>query len=141
MTDTYIGNFPLEFTLNKPFVEVNVMRWIYSDMLEAGDSNKKFKKSHQQLIDCLEWKIDDCDDMFIKDCLTRGIQTPVVIELKKDKLVLFEGHHRFAVAWEYQLALPMVIVDDGFAWTLQEKMFENAIMWCNGELGEKYVPI
>lgn len=60
-------------------------------------------------------KFNDCSGYFIDDILRHGVRVPACLNLYGNGVYVGNGHHRLAVAVEYDLVLP-VVFDDRDIW-------------------------
>jgi len=56
----------------------------------------------------MESKYEHCTDHFIDSCRYDGIQAPACIQFSDGRVYFGNGHHRFAVALNHDLVLPVV---------------------------------
>lgn len=105
----------LELITRSLFTENDVSSLIESNQIYSSEGRllSHYANPSEQLLSVLEWKFEECNQRFIDSCRNDGIKTPVILEVdNRDLYMLSEGHHRMAVALEYNLPCMIYVVNN-----------------------------
>lgn len=95
--------------------KINEEAWVYPNVL-IKELNLKFwdQDGHESFEDLIAYKYKECHIKFINSMLA-GQKMPVLVNRDKNgEYVLYNGHHRLAVALSHGLKLKVLVTRDNY---------------------------
>lgn len=93
-------------------LELNKNIWIDPNELMFSPNVDFMDRDGETPDELMEFKYDDCDDLFIRSLITSGQKMPVLIRKDRGMYWVCNGHHRIAVALRHDLKIMVVVVPD-----------------------------